>query len=74
MAATKASAGLPQAGDEYDLYRSFPAFQDFCSVQGDRLLHWYVGMSRFPVLNFVGQNLPSALERHSGGVSHSAHG
>ncbi|XP_060787510.1 exosome component 10 [Neoarius graeffei] len=39
MAATKASASLPQAGDEHDFYRSFPAFQDFCSVQGDRLLH-----------------------------------
>ncbi|KAB5567687.1 hypothetical protein PHYPO_G00235740 [Pangasianodon hypophthalmus] len=39
MAATKASAGLPQAGDEYDFYRSFPGFRDFCSVQGDRLLH-----------------------------------
>ncbi|KAK3565668.1 hypothetical protein QTP86_014057, partial [Hemibagrus guttatus] len=39
MAATKASAGLPQAGDEYDFYRSFPGFQEFCSVQGDRLLN-----------------------------------
>ncbi|KAF7695067.1 exosome component 10 [Silurus meridionalis] len=39
MAATKASAGLPQAGDEYDFYRSFPSFQEFCSQQGDRLLH-----------------------------------
>ncbi|XP_058246647.1 exosome component 10 isoform X2 [Hemibagrus wyckioides] len=39
MAATKASAGLPQAGDEYDFYRSFPGFQEFCSTQGDQLLH-----------------------------------
>ncbi|KAI5621953.1 exosome component 10, partial [Silurus asotus] len=39
MAATKASAGLPQSGDEYDFYRSFPSFQEFCSQQGDRLLH-----------------------------------
>ncbi|XP_017322612.1 exosome component 10 [Ictalurus punctatus] len=39
MAATKASAGLPQAGDEYDFYRSFPGFQNFCSVQGGRLLN-----------------------------------
>ncbi|KAF4070622.1 hypothetical protein AMELA_G00287390 [Ameiurus melas] len=38
MAATKASASLPQAGDEYDFYRSFPGFRDFCSVQGDQLL------------------------------------
>uniref|UniRef100_A0A673JVB4 Exosome complex component 10 n=1 Tax=Sinocyclocheilus rhinocerous TaxID=307959 RepID=A0A673JVB4_9TELE len=27
VAATKASAALPAAGDEFDLYRSFPAFQ-----------------------------------------------
>ncbi|KAI4902787.1 hypothetical protein NFI96_011162 [Prochilodus magdalenae] len=39
VAATKASGGLPQAGDEYDLYRSFPGFQDFCAGQGDRLLY-----------------------------------
>uniref|UniRef100_A0A672ZIP0 Exosome complex component 10 n=1 Tax=Sphaeramia orbicularis TaxID=375764 RepID=A0A672ZIP0_9TELE len=36
---TKASAGLPQAGDEYDFYRSFPGFQEFCQSQGDKLLH-----------------------------------
>ncbi|XP_012681573.1 exosome component 10 isoform X2 [Clupea harengus] len=39
VAATKASAALPQAGDEYDLYRSFPGFQEFCGTQGDRILH-----------------------------------
>ncbi|KAG9332788.1 hypothetical protein JZ751_014887 [Albula glossodonta] len=39
VAATKASANLPQAGDEYDFYRSFPGFQEFCETQGDRLLH-----------------------------------
>uniref|UniRef100_A0A8C2DRC9 Exosome complex component 10 n=1 Tax=Cyprinus carpio TaxID=7962 RepID=A0A8C2DRC9_CYPCA len=39
VSATKASAALPAAGDEFDLYRSFPAFQQFCSSQGDRLLH-----------------------------------
>uniref|UniRef100_A0A3Q1F409 Exosome complex component 10 n=1 Tax=Acanthochromis polyacanthus TaxID=80966 RepID=A0A3Q1F409_9TELE len=39
LSATKASAGLPQAGDEYDFYRSFPGFQEFCESQGDRLLH-----------------------------------
>uniref|UniRef100_A0A673K081 Exosome complex component 10 n=1 Tax=Sinocyclocheilus rhinocerous TaxID=307959 RepID=A0A673K081_9TELE len=39
VAATKASAALPAAGDEFDLYRSFPAFQQFCASQGDRLLH-----------------------------------
>uniref|UniRef100_A0A667X186 Exosome complex component 10 n=1 Tax=Myripristis murdjan TaxID=586833 RepID=A0A667X186_9TELE len=39
VSATKASAGLPQAGDEYDFYRSFPGFQEFCESQGDRLLH-----------------------------------
>uniref|UniRef100_A0A8C9TC43 Exosome complex component 10 n=1 Tax=Scleropages formosus TaxID=113540 RepID=A0A8C9TC43_SCLFO len=38
VAVTKAAAGLPQAGDEYDFYRSFPAFQSFCEAQGDRLL------------------------------------
>ncbi|XP_061113764.1 exosome component 10 isoform X1 [Conger conger] len=37
--ATKASANLPQAGDEYDFYRSFPGFQEFCQTQGDSLLH-----------------------------------
>uniref|UniRef100_A0AAR2M3M4 Exosome complex component 10 n=1 Tax=Pygocentrus nattereri TaxID=42514 RepID=A0AAR2M3M4_PYGNA len=39
VAATKASGLLPQAGDEFDFYRSFPGFQDFCAVQGERLLH-----------------------------------
>ncbi|XP_040921426.1 exosome component 10 [Toxotes jaculatrix] len=39
LLATKASAGLPQAGDEYDFYRSFPGFQEFCESQGDKLLH-----------------------------------
>uniref|UniRef100_A0A9J8CXQ4 Exosome complex component 10 n=1 Tax=Cyprinus carpio carpio TaxID=630221 RepID=A0A9J8CXQ4_CYPCA len=39
VSATKASAALPAAGDEFDLYRSFPAFQQYCSSQGDRLLH-----------------------------------
>uniref|UniRef100_A0A4W5L381 Exosome complex component 10 n=1 Tax=Hucho hucho TaxID=62062 RepID=A0A4W5L381_9TELE len=39
VAATKASASLPQVGDEYDLYRSFPGFQEFCETQGDGLLH-----------------------------------
>ncbi|XP_063804754.1 exosome complex component 10 isoform X2 [Pseudophryne corroboree] len=36
---TKAATGLPQYGDEYDFYRSFPAFRAFCETQGDRLLH-----------------------------------
>ncbi|XP_070766578.1 exosome complex component 10 isoform X2 [Enoplosus armatus] len=39
LSATKASAALPQAGDEYDFYRSFPGFQEFCQSQGDKLLH-----------------------------------
>ncbi|XP_073679435.1 exosome complex component 10 [Garra rufa] len=39
VAATKASAALPATGDEFDLYRSFPSFQQFCASQGDRLLH-----------------------------------
>ncbi|XP_066499858.1 exosome component 10 [Hoplias malabaricus] len=38
VSATKASGALPQAGDEFDFYRSFPGFQDFCSIQGERLL------------------------------------
>uniref|UniRef100_A0A2K5N3B2 Exosome complex component 10 n=1 Tax=Cercocebus atys TaxID=9531 RepID=A0A2K5N3B2_CERAT len=38
VAVTKASGGLPQFGDEYDFYRSFPGFQAFCETQGDRLL------------------------------------
>uniref|UniRef100_A0A8C0V2E9 Exosome complex component 10 n=1 Tax=Cyanistes caeruleus TaxID=156563 RepID=A0A8C0V2E9_CYACU len=39
VAATKASNGLPQPGDEYDFYCSFPGFRAYCSTQGDRLLH-----------------------------------
>ncbi|XP_052449326.1 exosome component 10 isoform X2 [Carassius gibelio] len=39
VSATKASAALPAAGDEFDLYRSFPSFQQFCASQGDQLLH-----------------------------------
>ncbi|XP_061638212.1 exosome component 10 isoform X2 [Phyllopteryx taeniolatus] len=38
LLATKASSGLPQTGDEFDFYRSFPGFQEFCEVQGDKLL------------------------------------
>ncbi|XP_034029131.1 exosome component 10 [Thalassophryne amazonica] len=38
LSATKASADVPQAGDEYDFYRSFPGFQEFCEVQGHKLL------------------------------------
>ncbi|XP_053307791.1 exosome component 10 [Spea bombifrons] len=38
VAATKSSTGLPQSGDEYDFYRSFPGFRAFCETQGDRLL------------------------------------
>ncbi|XP_077407560.1 exosome complex component 10 [Vanacampus margaritifer] len=38
LLATKASGGLPQAGDDFDFYRSFPGFQEFCEVQGDQLL------------------------------------
>uniref|UniRef100_A0A8C0HHB6 Exosome complex component 10 n=1 Tax=Buteo japonicus TaxID=224669 RepID=A0A8C0HHB6_9AVES len=30
---------LPQPGDEYDFYRSFPGFRAYCETQGDRLLH-----------------------------------
>ncbi|XP_073459559.1 LOW QUALITY PROTEIN: exosome complex component 10-like [Aquarana catesbeiana] len=39
VATTKSSTGLPQSGDEYDFYRSFPGFRSFCETQGDRLLH-----------------------------------
>ncbi|XP_029291840.1 exosome complex component 10 [Cottoperca gobio] len=39
LSATKVSASLPQTGDEYDFYRSFPGFQEFCESQGDKLLH-----------------------------------
>uniref|UniRef100_A0A8D3BVZ6 Exosome complex component 10 n=1 Tax=Scophthalmus maximus TaxID=52904 RepID=A0A8D3BVZ6_SCOMX len=39
LSATKASGALPQVGDEYDFYRSFPGFQEFCQSQGDQLLH-----------------------------------
>nr|XP_046253433.1 exosome component 10 [Scatophagus argus] len=38
LSATKASGALPQAGDEYDFYRSFPGFREFCESQGDKLL------------------------------------
>ncbi|XP_068094867.1 exosome complex component 10 isoform X2 [Hyperolius riggenbachi] len=39
VSATKASTGLPQCGDEFDFYRSFPGFRSFCESQGDHLLH-----------------------------------
>ncbi|NXP72759.1 EXOSX protein, partial [Ramphastos sulfuratus] len=39
VAATKASNGIPQPGDEYDFYRSFPGFRAYCETQGDHLLH-----------------------------------
>uniref|UniRef100_A0A672QIN9 Exosome complex component 10 n=1 Tax=Sinocyclocheilus grahami TaxID=75366 RepID=A0A672QIN9_SINGR len=62
VAATKASAALPAAGDEFDLYRSFPAFQQFCAAQGDRLLHGYdlVVDSNDAVLEKVGILLDEA--------------
>ncbi|KAM8927513.1 exosome complex component 10 [Pelodytes ibericus] len=39
VTATKASSGLPQCGDEFDFYRSFPGFRDFCESQGNVLLN-----------------------------------
>ncbi|KAM7412137.1 hypothetical protein PAMA_021883 [Pampus argenteus] len=39
LSATKASASLPQVGDEFDFYRSFPGFQQFCESQAEKLLH-----------------------------------
>ncbi|XP_066463539.1 exosome complex component 10 isoform X1 [Eleutherodactylus coqui] len=39
VGATKASTGLPQCGDEYDFYRSFPGFRAFCDAQDNHLLH-----------------------------------
>ncbi|KAG7258399.1 hypothetical protein CRUP_028440, partial [Coryphaenoides rupestris] len=30
VSATKASAALPQPGDDFDFYRSFPGFREFC--------------------------------------------
>nr|XP_009936829.1 PREDICTED: exosome component 10 [Opisthocomus hoazin] len=38
VAATKASSGLPQPGDEYDFYQSFAGFRAYCKTQGDHLL------------------------------------
>ncbi|KAM8863986.1 exosome complex component 10 [Spinachia spinachia] len=38
LSATKASASLPQAGDDYDFYHSFPGFREFCESQGDKIL------------------------------------
>ncbi|KAJ7306355.1 hypothetical protein JRQ81_009699 [Phrynocephalus forsythii] len=45
--ATKASNGLPQPGDEYDFYRSFPGFQAYCETQGDRLLRCMSGLMQY---------------------------
>ncbi|XP_077167639.1 exosome complex component 10 isoform X3 [Paroedura picta] len=47
VAATKASGGLPQHGDEYDFYRSFPGFQAYCEAQGDRLLNCMSRVMRY---------------------------
>ncbi|KAM6977515.1 exosome complex component 10 [Aplochiton taeniatus] len=47
VGATKASASLPQVGDEYDLYRSFPGFQEFSETQGDGLLHLMSQMMQY---------------------------
>ncbi|XP_071622919.1 exosome complex component 10 isoform X2 [Heliangelus exortis] len=58
VAATKASNGLPQPGDEYDFYRSFPGFRAYCETQGDRLL---LCMSR--VMQFHGCH--SHMAEHS---------
>ncbi|NWW86671.1 EXOSX protein, partial [Rhynochetos jubatus] len=47
VAATKASNGLPQPGDEYDFYRSFPGFRAYCETQSDRLLHCMSKVMRY---------------------------
>ncbi|XP_042333911.1 exosome component 10 [Sceloporus undulatus] len=47
VSATKASNGLPQPGDEYDFYRSFPSFQVYCETQGDRLLQCMSKVMRY---------------------------
>ncbi|XP_075629709.1 exosome complex component 10 [Balearica regulorum gibbericeps] len=47
VAATKASNGLPQPGDEYDFYRSFPGFRAYCETQGDCLLHCMSRVMRY---------------------------
>ncbi|XP_074832002.1 exosome complex component 10 [Carettochelys insculpta] len=47
VAATKASNGLPQPGDEYDFYRSFPGFRAYCEIQGDRLLQCMSKMMQY---------------------------
>ncbi|XP_069775133.1 exosome complex component 10 [Narcine bancroftii] len=47
VAATKASNGLPQFGEEFDFYRSFPGFQLFCDTQADRLLNCMSQLMQF---------------------------
>ena len=37
MAASKNANGLPQAGDDYEYYSSFPGFQTFCSKMTTRI-------------------------------------
>nr|XP_058913857.1 exosome component 10 isoform X1 [Kogia breviceps] len=64
VAVTKASGGLPQFGDEYDFYRSFPGFQTFCETQGDRLLQCMSRVMQYHGCrsNIKGQNKVTELE------------
>ncbi|XP_055515423.1 exosome component 10 [Leucoraja erinacea] len=64
VAATKASNGLPQFGDEFDFYRSFPGFQSFCDAQADRLLTCMSQLMQFHNCrsNIRGQNKVTELE------------
>ena len=37
MTATKSVSGLPQEGDDYDYYASFPSYKTFCSKMVSRI-------------------------------------
>ena len=37
MSAAKSSNGLPEEGDDYDYYMSFPGYSNFCSKMATRI-------------------------------------
>ena len=42
MKATKAANSLPEEGDDFDYYCSFPGFRTFCSKMGSRVTRRWV--------------------------------
>ena len=60
MDATKSSNGLPEEGDDFDYYMSFPGYSTFCSKMAtriDRMISKVVRHQQLPCYWSVGQEM-----------------